>query len=134
MQLLQSLAQSLIGSPGTLLAIIFDQCQKSTTISSALMLYSYKRYLLMLIVRADFGLNILNPPHPVSLQPFDVAIISRFANSGQFDNTFFSCADPRSPVLCGAGASRSRQRNNKEKEQHAGGLPRGSSAHQNPHR
>jgi len=96
MQLLQSLAQSLIGSPGTLLAIIFDQCQKSTTISSALMLYSYKRYLLMLIVRADFGLNILNPPHPVSLQPFDVAIISRFANSGQFDNTFFSCAGHRS--------------------------------------
>ena len=88
-----------------LLAIIFDQYQKNTTMSSATMLHSHKRYLLMPIVRAGVGLNILNPPHPISLQPFDVAIISRFANSGQFDNTFLSFADARSPVLCGAGAS-----------------------------
>jgi len=79
-----------------LFAIISDQYQKNTTISSALMLYSHTRYLLMPIVRAGFGLNILNPPHPISLQPFDVAIISRFANSGQFDNTFLPFAGHRS--------------------------------------
>ena len=88
-----------------LLAITLDHCQQYTTMSSATMLHSHKRYLLMPIVRAGVGLNILNPPHPISLQPFDVAIISRFANSGQFDNTFLSFADARSPVLCGAGAS-----------------------------